>query len=215
VNPQAEQRFSQLQDGVQQLCVYRDLLKRRIETLREEEEKLKYRADLHQKCAEVIKAWLEDSLQSNVDSIADLATSGLQHIITDQTLAFQIQQEQKYNRVAMRFVVDDNGVTGDPMDSFGGGAVSIISLVMRLAVMARMKMGNLLLLDESMGALANKYVPGAASFMRQLADQTGINILMVTHNDEFIDHAHLSYEGEKIVKGPENEELRIRVHGVK
>ena len=215
MNSQIEQRFSQLQDDMQQLCIYRDLLRRRVESSRAEENKLRYRADLYQKCAEIIKAWLEDSLQSNVDSIADLATSGLQHIITDQTLSFQIQQEQKYNRVAMRFIIDDNGVAGDPIDSFGGGAVSIISLVMRLAVMARMKMGNLLLLDESMGALANRYVPGAASFMRQLADQTGINILMVTHNDEFMDHAHVAYEGEKSVKG-ESEEFRIRAYrGVK
>lgn len=58
-------------------------------------------------------------------------------------------------------------------------------------------MGNLLLLDESMHALANKYVPAAAAFMRQLSEQTGINILMVTHNEEFLCHSHTAYEGTK------------------
>jgi len=75
--------------------------------------------------------------------------------------------------------------------------VVLISLVLRLAVMARMKMGNLLMLDESMVSLANKYVPAAAEFLHQLAEQTGVNILMVTHNPEFIAHAHIAYEGYK------------------
>lgn len=198
MNPSLQSRLSSFQEDLFRVRAHRDFLQSQIALCEAEEGKLRYKADLHQKCAEVIKTWLEDSLQSNVDSISDLATSGLRHIINDQDLNFQIKQEQKYNRVAMRFVLADNGVEGDPMDSFGGGAVLIISLIMRLAVMAKMKMGNLLLLDESMSALANQYVPSAASFMRHLAEQTGINILMVTHNDEFINHAHTSYEAEKV-----------------
>ncbi len=61
--------------------------------------------------------------------------------------------------------------------------------------MARMKMGNLLLLDESMSFLADRYVPNAGSFMRQLSERTGINILMVTHNKEYLNYAHTAYEG--------------------
>jgi ABC-type lipoprotein export system ATPase subunit len=45
--------------------------------------------------------------------------------------------------------------------------------------------------------LANAYVPAAASFMRQLSEQTGVNILMVTHNPEFLHNAHTAYEGHK------------------
>jgi ABC-type lipoprotein export system ATPase subunit len=33
--------------------------------------------------------------------------------------------------------------------------------------------------------------------MRQLSEQTGVNILMVTHNPEFLNHAHVAYEGHK------------------
>ncbi len=94
----------------------------------------------------------------------------------------------------MKFVVEHDGNEGDPLQSFGGGAACVISLVLRLAVMARLDMGNVLLLDESMAALANAYVPNAGQFMKQLAEQTGINILMVTHNPEFLRLSHLAYE---------------------
>ncbi len=130
-----------------------------------------------------------------MDSISDLVTTALRHIIFDQELTFRIIQEPKYNRLAMRFSIEENGVEADPMSSFGGGAAVVASFVLRVAIMARLKMSNLLLLDESMFALANRYVPSAADFMKQLAEETGINIFMVTHNDEFMSNAHLSYEG--------------------
>lgn len=197
MNLVVQSRFKKLQDDVSYIGTYRSFLQQQLDQVQADVKNLRYKADLYQRCSEVIKMWLEDSLQANIDSIADLATSGLRHIINDQNLTFKIQQEHKHNKISMRFVINDNGVEGDPIDSFGGGPVSVISLIIRLAVMARMNMGNLLILDESMAALANQYVPAAASFMRQLADQTGVNILMVTHNDEFMNHAHKAYEGDK------------------
>jgi ABC-type uncharacterized transport system ATPase component len=103
----------------------------------------------------------------------------------------------------MRFLLEEDGIEADPMTSFGGGAAVVSSLVLRLAVMARLNMANLLLLDESMSALALRYIPAAADFMRQLAEETGVNIFMVTHNEEFMAHAHVAYEG-YTEKGPDD-----------
>lgn len=190
-------RLKQLRDGIHKLGTYRDILQSQINTLEAEEIRLSHRAELHQKCSEIFKAWLEDSMKRNVDSMAELATTGLRHVMHDQKLTFSIKQEPKYNRLAMRFILEDNGVEGDPIQSYGGGAAVVISFVLRIAVMARMKMANLLILDESMPALSAAYIPAAGAFMRQLSEETGINILMVTHNPEFLNHAHIAYEGRK------------------
>ena len=187
-------RLRSLQDDSVRLSAYRDLLLSQISNAEAEEKNQKYKSDLHQKCTEVFKTWLEDSLNQNVNSIAQLATTGLKHVIGDQDLIFSIRQDPQKNRLSMRFVMEEDGVEGNPLDSFGGGAAVVISLVLRLAIMARMGMGNLLLLDESMASLANVYIPSCAEFMRQLAEQTGINILMVTHNPEFVQHSHMAYE---------------------
>lgn len=194
------ERLDRFQQDVARLKAHRDIIRSQIIADEELVKKLQYESDLHQKSSEVFKNWLEDLLKSNVDSISDLATNGLRHIIDDQKLSFAIKQEMKYNRLSMRFVIRDDeaeDVEGDPIHSFGGGAVLVVSFILRLAIMSRMNMGNLLLLDESMSALANRYVPAAADFMRQLAEELDINILMVTHNEDFLDHAHVSYEGRK------------------
>ena len=190
-------RLSILRSGAAKLSAYRDLVQAQAAAAEAGALQFQQRADLLQHSADVFKEWLDDSLRQNVGAIGDLVTTGLRHIIYDQKLTFKIKQEMKFNRLSMRFVIEDEGVEGDPMASFGGGAVLTASLILRLAIMSRLGMGNLLLLDESMHALANKYVPAAASFMRQLSEQTGINILMVTHNEEFLTHAHTAYEGWK------------------
>jgi len=191
------ERLGSLKVGTAKLVAYRDLMKMQADAAEARIAKLQKRADVLQRASDVFKEWLDDSLRQNVGAISDLVTTGLQHIIHDQKLTFKIKQEMKFNRLSMRFTIEDDGVEGDPMSSFGGGAVLTASFILRLAIMSRLGMGNLLLLDESMHALANRYVPAAASFMRQLSEQTGINILMVTHNEEFLNHAHTAYEGRK------------------
>lgn len=193
-----QERLTKFRQSVDRLDAYRSVLLTQLALEQTEIEQLRYSAELQQRSSEIFKSWLEDLLKSNVDSIAELATSGLKHVIFDQQLSFKIRQELKYNRLSLHFSLEDeSGVEGDPLYSFGGGPISVVSLVLRLAVMTRMQMGNLLLLDESMASLANHYIPAAADFMRQLSEQTGINILMVTHNDEFLNYAHTTYEGNK------------------
>lgn len=190
-------RLENLRSGALKLSVYKSVMQTQLAAAKKKSEQRQRRADLLQRAADVFKEWLDDSLRQNVGAIGDLVTTGLQHVVHDQALTFRIKQEMKFNRLSMRFVIDDDGVEGDPLASFGGGAVLTASLILRLAIMSRLNMGNLLLLDESMHALANKYVPAAAAFMRRLSEQTGINILMVTHNEEFLNHAHTAYEGRK------------------
>lgn len=195
MNQDMTARLEAFRRDVAIIKAYRGLLASKVEAAEKDVSGLRYRADLNQRSSEIIKKWLEDLLEENVNSIADLATSGLRHIIQDQNLTFRIKQEIKYNRLSMRFILEEDGVEADPMSSFGGGAVLVASFILRLAMMSRLKMANLLLLDESMSALAVRYIPAAAEFMRQLSEKTGVNILMVTHNEEFIANAHRAYEG--------------------
>lgn len=201
-------RLSNLRLVITKIGSYREILQSQYNSLQTEESNFSHKSELYQKCSEIFKTWLEDSMKKNVDSISELATTGLRHVIHDQKLTFNIKQEPKYNRLAMRFVLEDNGVEGDPIQSYGGGAAVIISFVLRIAVMSRMKMANLLILDESLPALSSAYVPAAGAFIRQLAEETGINILLVTHNPDYLNHAHTAYEGRK--DGPGIGSLKLR-----
>lgn len=192
-----DERLSLLENQVSRVDAVRTVYKSNIDSTTSSVIEDRARADMYAKCSEIFKSWLEKSVEHNINSIAELATAGLKHVISDQDLAFKISQESKLNRVSMKFVLQQADVEGDPLSSFGGGAAVVVSLILRLAVMQRVGCANLLILDESMVALANAYVPDAASFMRRLSEETGIHILMVTHNNEFIANSHVAYEGVK------------------
>lgn len=198
MNNDLESRFSSLRDKIQTAKNYVKFHSSRMKELESKRETHVYRSDLRQKESEIFKRWLHDMLEENIESMENLVTSGLNHVINDQKLSFRIRQEAQYDRIAMKFgieqLTDAGTVEGDPINSFGGGAAVLISLILRIAVMSKMKMGNLLLLDESLAALANVYVPNAAAFMRQLSEKTGVNILIVTHNPTFLEYAHTAYE---------------------
>ena len=188
-------RVLNISKKVEALHVKREVLLDNISSTKKSVDNIRYDISLNQKASEFFKHLLDDMLKENIGSISDLVTNALKHIIYDQDLEFKIIQEFKSNKIAMKFVLKEGGIEADPMSSFGGGPAVISSFILRLAVMAKLNMTNLLILDESMAALANRYVPNAANFMRQLSEDTGINILMVTHNNEFMENAHTSYEG--------------------
>lgn len=187
-------RIELLKSNVQKVDVVHGIVSGRVQKNKTSLTTLSDHLMIVNKCNELFKSLLETAIHNNVTSIEALVTSGLSYVINDQKLVFKIVQEHKNNRLAMRFQLEQDGVLGDPLSSFGGGAAVVVSLILRIAFMQRLKLGNLLILDESMVALANAYVPNAADFMKQLSEQTGINILMVTHNNEFLRNAHLSYE---------------------
>lgn len=190
-------KFDIVKSNFEKIKIYEKILLKQLEKSRVDAESAKYKVELYSKCSELFKNWLEGSIKENIDSISDLITTGLNYIMTDQDLVFRINQEHKNNRIHMKFVLEQDGTSGDPLSSYGGGPAVIISLILRICIMQRMGLGNLLILDESMVALANAYVPSAAAFMRQLSEQTGVNILMVTHNSLFLENSHTAYEGYK------------------
>ena len=175
----------------------RQMLERNRQQLSTEIDADKLKQDQHAKCLEIFKSWLESSIESNINSISDLATEGLRNILNDQEMVFRIKQEHRNNKLWMKFMIESDGVEGDPLTSYGGGAAMICSLVLRISMMKRLGLCDLLLLDETMVAVSNAYVGNTAEFMRTLAEKAGIHILMVTHNQEFVDNSHVAYEGSK------------------
>lgn len=203
-------RLDELRKGIASVSSYRLVISRQRQESSTAAESDRYRSDLNRRSSEVIKKWLEDMLKSNVDPMSELVTSALRSVIFDQSLTFTTRQDPKYNRLSMSFWMEEDGVEADPLSSFGGGPAVVSSLVLRLAVMKRLRMAPFLLLDESMSALALRYIPSATDFMRQLAEETGVTIFMVTHNEEFLSGAHVAYEGYVEKGGDGLKALRLR-----
>ena len=147
-----------------------------------------------QKCIVLFQEWITSVVDRNVISLSDLVTNGLSHVVDDQDLQFKISQDVKGNKPVFRISMINSGRESDPVEGSGGGIATLVSTIIRFSLTAKFGLSKLILFDETLSSLSNAYVPAAASFLRDLCKEFNIDILMVTHNPDFISESDVSYE---------------------
>ena len=192
----------------------RDQLAEDLKAKQREVEHLSTQIDLTTKVGELLRTLMDKLVLDQVKTIEKIVTEGLQAIFFDQHLSFEAEVTQKYNKVAIDFFIrqgeESMAIRGHPLESFGGGASSIASLVLRLLALIRLKRAPLLLLDEALAAVSDEYIDGSGQFLKKLAATTGMSILLVTHKQAFLDHADSAYQGHEVLAEDGSTSLGLR-----
>lgn len=132
--------------------------------------------------------------------IEELVTRGLQQIF-DETLSFHIIASTKAKAASIEFLVRTSlpgGTVVDTpvMDARGGGLAATIGFLLRVVIMllrGGARQDNILVLDETFAHVSDDYLDGVGEFLRELVDRTGIQIVMVTHQNQFLEFADKVY----------------------
>jgi len=151
------------------------------------------------KVGEVLKLLLDQLVLTQVRTIEGLITEGLQAIFPDQGLSLEAEAVPRYGKMAidLYFRQGKDGevvVRDEPLEAFGGGPAVVASLMLRAVVLMRLKKYPLLLLDESLIAISDGYVPNTGMFLRTLCKSAGLDLLLVTHNPDMLVHANRVYQ---------------------
>jgi len=88
------------------------------------------------------------------------------------------------------------------METFGGGKVNVIALLLRVVMIKRFKKAKCLVLDESFANLSAEYLPKVSEMLRSLCDDYGYSILMITHQEQLATSAHTIYRAAQSEAGP-------------
>lgn len=141
----------------------------------------------------------EDRQFQTQQKIEELVTRGLQAIF-DESLSFHIVQSVSGKSVTVNFVMRttlDRDVIETPvLEARGGGVAATIGFLLRLVVMLLSKgtrTENILVLDETFAHVSAEYLPAVVDFLNEVKDKTGIQLLMVTHQQEFAEGADKVY----------------------
>lgn len=194
-------RYDAATDRVRRVQMTRDMLLAREGDLRREIARLGEEDVVLEKVAQLFKHLIDKYVHEYAESFSAVVTEGLKAIYHDQDLSFAIEVEQKRGKVAARFVLTQGGVSGDPLQGFGGGVASVISLLLRILVLLKANKARYLLLDESLAALSDEYVEPCGEFLQKLCTDLGVHVLLVTHNAGFVDLAHTAYLGAPDAEG--------------
>jgi hypothetical protein len=193
----ARHRLSAVRDtSVAHQTIRHRLDQERTTKVREIED-LSGRLDALGKVAELFRALMDMMVMSHVRSIEGVVTEGLRSVFDDQSLAFEAEVQQRYNKLAIDFYFRQDhqrvSVRAHPLEAFGGGPSSIASLILKVLAMKRLGKWPLLVLDETLAAVSDEYIDQTGAFLKGLAAKTGFSILLVTHKPGFVEHADIAY----------------------
>ena len=154
--------------------------------------------ELEQQAAALLNS-IGDERQDRVRTqIEGIVTHGLQLIFGGE-LSFHLVTATRANATTVDFIVRTTFADGETldtpvMDARGGGVASVVGFLLRLTVLLLTPGARrLMLLDESFAQVSAEYEPRIAEFLRAIVDQTGIQIVMVTHSDAYSDAADTVY----------------------
>lgn len=141
----------------------------------------------------------EDRQQKAQQTIEELVTRGLQTIF-DDSLSFHILQTTRGKTVQVDFIVrttiDGRSIDTSVMDARGGGLAATIGYLLRLVVILLtrgQREDSLIVLDESFAHVSAEYLPAVRDFVREVVDKTGVQHIVVTHQEELVEGADRVY----------------------
>lgn len=123
-------------------------------------------------------------------SLEEIVSDGLTLVMEEDTY-LHIKSGVKNGASAVSFSIETpRGETGI-VDCVGGSVVQITSFLLRLMVTLahRPELRRVILLDEAFGGLQEEKVPVLARLLRQLVDDTGIQLIFVTQDRQYADVA--------------------------
>jgi len=137
------------------------------------------------------------------EQVEGLVTAGLRAIF-DEELSFHLVEVTTRQTPQVDFVVrthlsDDTTYDTDVLSARGGGLAAVVGLLLRVVVILLLRQVRpeeappILCLDETLAMLSNDRLDAAGEFLRTLVDRTGLQILMVSHQEELSETADVVY----------------------
>lgn len=154
------------------------------------------------KVADLFRLLIDQEVIDNAKTAQELLTEGLQAVFDDLDLSVRSDVNIERGKVSVDLITvqkDTDGTTteGVATDAYGGSVATVESVLLRLVVLTRRGLRPLLLMDESLGAVAERYVPRVGRFLSLLSDRLGVDILVVSHNPVLVETAKHAYRIQK------------------
>ena len=160
----------------------------RIKQLEEEKAQLLKAVGIIDRCIQIISA-------NGIGKIEGIVSDGLRRVFNDPTLSLVVEKKSQARGNVYRLLVKQGDCEPyDPMNSFGGGVVNVVALLLRLILIKRFKLAKLIVLDEQFNNVSAEYLPTVSALLKTLTDKHGYTILAVTHQPILADAADSVYQ---------------------
>lgn len=176
----------------------RDSAKKALSDARQQVMVLEAEREVLDRVADLFRTLIDREVVDNAKTVESLLTEGLQAIFDDLDLSVRSEIDIQRGKVAVDLVTvqkqaDGTVTEGSCMDAYGGSIATVESVLLRIVVLNRRGLRPLLLLDESLSAVAEHYVPRVGKFLALLSERMGLDVLAVSHNPSLVEAATNAY----------------------
>lgn len=152
------------------------------------------------KAKAVLESYALDQQTDLQQAVESLVTRGLQTVFQEDLrfkLDFKVVRNQPEVSFSIVSQVGEETVETDIVNSYGGGLAVVCATLLRIIVLrylvAHGKVDPILILDEPLAALSPHYGERdaeslrtrMAEFLRVVADELGVQLLLVTHEPDY------------------------------
>ena len=178
-------------------------VRQRIETeLEAKETKLKQlQTDLfsYEKARAIMQLVAKETQEQLEYKISELVSLGLSAIF-DNPYELVLNYEIKRGKTEADLLFKRGENVVKPMLASGGGAVDVAAFGLRVAIwsLKSPRTRNTIVLDEPFKYLSFRHQAKAGQLLSEISSKLGIQIIMVTHNQEFISAADKVFNVSKV-----------------
>lgn len=162
------------------------LLKSKLTDEKEALEKASHKVEAAQEAQDIIQAVAQTMQQRVHEQIGVVVSRCLSGVFGNDGYEFRVVVEKKRGKTDTRLVFFQDGKEIDPVFEDAGGVLDITAFALRVSalLLARPAGRRCLVLDEPMKHLSERYRPHAVALLEALAEEFGIQFLIVTHSPE-------------------------------
>lgn len=120
---------------------------------------------------------------------------GIKTVFDDCEYSIEIRVSEN-DKATIHLVYDsENGDKIEPnVQQCGGGIRTVVGILAQVYFIFFYKVEPIIFIDEGLSQLSSRYVPNLMSLIKELADKNGLKILLITHDDRFLQYATQCYE---------------------
>lgn len=136
---------------------------------------------------EQLEKIISDSNEHYINRIKSILNKAISTIFYDEDYYINIIVEDK----KLNFMLIDNNNTDDkgiPLeidlnDACGGGIITVIGFILQLFTIEMLQVNKIIFIDEGFMALSESYRPLFYDFINEFCENTGMIVLLVSHDE--------------------------------
>lgn len=145
------------------------------------------------------KPYIDDIIdkfsETSLKRLEELLTLGVSRIFQDRDYRVEIKVSEKRSSKCAELYLIDGGHAFMMRDScVAGGILVVVGFLIQVFYVANLDVSKTLFLDEALSNISTQYLDNFFSFVKELSEQIGLTVILITHDNRFLEYADRIYK---------------------